>query len=49
MALAYPGERLNLLSAGDPPLYPGVADGIYQVHIVMPYIKSRESGVVNRE
>jgi two-component system sensor histidine kinase AlgZ len=43
MALANIRERLQLHFDAEASLDVKVADGIYEVHIVMPYIKSRES------
>ncbi len=43
MALANIRERLQLHFDAEATLATSVADGIYQVHIVMPYIKGRES------
>jgi len=42
MALANIRERLQLHFDAEATLATRVADGIYQVHIVMPYIKDRE-------
>lgn len=42
MALANIRERLQLHFDAEATLATSVADGVYQVHIVMPYIKGRE-------